>query len=670
MLIQVKSTQAEQAGPGDRKRFEFSAERLTRLPAYFALLVVAIAAYIRSITTVQAKVDEEAGNARSPKDHATSTGDAQMSAQVDDLAAPGVDETETGSTGAGEGRRGLGVEQGNPWPDNFVVPDFPQFHFVAPKFQALARTPFSAVGLLGFPVNDNLGSSGAIIVPGVPAGPGDGTDPDDDDTGVDNPPTGGDDDDEDEDGPGGLANRAPVVMGPVRLNDVFAGQVVLISLIHLLRGATDPDGDALAIENVTIQGAELVATASGWLLQTRPGMVGPVFLTYRITDGEAWVAQTASLEIVRKTYAHTDDDDIIIGSPFDDDINGAGGNDLIDALEGNDHVEGGEGDDHINGGDGDDVLIGGAGNDLIFGGNGNDLIRGGDGHDRLFGEAGDDTIFGDAGNDYIEGGAGKDHLEGGTGNDALYGNDGVDRLIGGCGDDILDGGAGDDLLEGGADDDRLHGGDGNDVLIGGAGDDIVYGEAGDDTLVADAGDDVMNGGEGFDTLDLSAAECAVIVDVVGGTSYSDELGTDCFDSIESIVGGAGNDMFVVGGKAMVLSGGKGRDTFVFEVTDAQPTLSDNVVHKILDFVVGDRVRVRDYDLDRDARVAERNMFEAIYGSDDDDVWLRSDVPLQIKHERIDDEDWTIIVADLNGDTIYDLAINIQGVLLLPPENLA
>src|SRR5690606_23548815 len=128
------------------------------------------------------------------------------------------------------------------------------------------------------------------------------------------------DDDDDEENCPTPTNRAPVVMGPVRLNDVFAGQVVLIGLVHLLRGASDPDSDPLGVDALTISGAELVATDSGWLLKTSPGMVGPIVISYRVSDGQAWVAQTANLDIVRKQYQGSPDDDIIIGSPYDDDI--------------------------------------------------------------------------------------------------------------------------------------------------------------------------------------------------------------------------------------------------------------------------------------------------------------------------------------------------------------
>ncbi|ODT66145.1 MAG: hypothetical protein ABS75_28420 [Pelagibacterium sp. SCN 63-23] len=662
MLIEVKSVQTKEPEAKGAKRFEFAAaERLSRLPAYFALMIVGIAAYIRSISTAWAGSPEQRDRGDAHDEGGRSPKDQQIALVGQDgvLTESGTDDTETGSIEGQGARRGLGIEPGNPWPGAFQVPDFPQLHFVEPTFYTPTVRPFVPVAIIDFPVNDNTGSRAAFFsspVRPAPAPP-DNDNPYDDDDG---------DDDDDDDGPG---NRAPVVMGPVRLNDAFAGQVILIALVYLLRGASDPDGDALSVDDVAIQGAELVATAQGWLLQTQPGMVGPVLITYRITDSEAWISQQATLDIVRKVMALGDESDLIVGSPFDDDIDSGGGNDLVDALSGNDQVEGGGGDDHINGGDGDDVLMGGLGDDVIFGGHGDDVIRGGEGDDRLFGEAGDDTVFGDEGDDHIEGGGGKDHLDGGHGDDALYGGAGIDRLLGAAGHDLLEGGDDNDLLEGGDGNDALKGGAGNDVLADGAGNDKVEGEYGDDTLVASAGDDCMDGGEGADTLDLSGAKMGVVVDLVGGASFSDELGTDAVTNVEAVTGGAGDDIFLVGGKAMVLSGGRGKDTFVFEVTDENPDLSDDVVHKILDFVVGDRVRVRDYDLNREARAAERDLFEAVYGDDDDD-WLQSDVPLQVSHELIDEEDWTIILADINGDDIYDLAVNIQGVMLMPPDNLA
>ena len=105
MLIEVKTTQQQDAEPKGAKRFEFSiAERLTRLPAYFALLIVGIAAYIRSIAAVQASTPDVTGRGGDKDGSAGEPRDGQV-AQIDDLVASGVDETETGSIDDAGGRR-------------------------------------------------------------------------------------------------------------------------------------------------------------------------------------------------------------------------------------------------------------------------------------------------------------------------------------------------------------------------------------------------------------------------------------------------------------------------------------------------------------------------------------------------------------------------------------
>jgi hypothetical protein len=110
-------------------------------------------------------------------------------------------------------------------------------------------------------------------------------------------------------------NRAPITIGPVRLNDVFAGQVVLIGLSQLLFGTTDPDGDILTINDITLTGGTLVQTAAGWSFATVPGMLGIVTFTYNISDGLVEIVQTATLQVVRNTVLLTPHDDVFVGTP-------------------------------------------------------------------------------------------------------------------------------------------------------------------------------------------------------------------------------------------------------------------------------------------------------------------------------------------------------------------
>jgi Ca2+-binding RTX toxin-like protein len=248
----------------------------------------------------------------------------------------------------------------------------------------------------------------------------------------------------------------------------------------------------------------------------------------------------------------------------DDEIVARHGNDRVDGDRGNDVIWGDQeywnappnddgghpyaraGDDVLSGGAGDDVIFGEAppwaaaiaGDDRIDGGAGNDRIYGdaerlgdlgGAGRDQIWGGAGDDVIYGDA-RDLFETGGNDDRLYGNAGNDILYG-DGESILFGSGGDDLLDGGRGDDLLigdgamfESRGGDDVLVGGKGNDKLFGdtadgrgvagtvlggfalAGGDDWLDGGPGDDLLVGDTGDDRLTGGRGRDTFLFAAFE--------------------------------------------------------------------------------------------------------------------------------------------------------------------
>ncbi|RYH95018.1 MAG: calcium-binding protein, partial [Acetobacteraceae bacterium] len=286
------------------------------------------------------------------------------------------------------------VAQG--WDEAFTMPDPIAFNYTAASFDFLGPNiaPFFPAAVHYRPQNDNAALVQRAEAPISTSSPApkshhDTTPPhgeDEDDSDNDN-----DEDEDDEDEDTGT-NRAPTVLGPVRLNDVFAGQVVLIGLSQLLFGASDPDNDILTINGLTATGGILVQTTHGWSLATLPGMLGIVTFSYQISDGLLHIVQTATLEITRNQVHLTPNADVYAGTPWDDDIDALAGNDIIDARAGNDSVTGGLGDDHINGGDGDDQLFGNAGNDIIFGGNGNDTIGGGAGNDLLYGEAGNDII--------------------------------------------------------------------------------------------------------------------------------------------------------------------------------------------------------------------------------------------------------------------------------------
>ncbi|KQP73787.1 hypothetical protein ASF41_18120 [Methylobacterium sp. Leaf111] len=406
------------------------------------------------------------------------------------------------------------------------------------------------------------------------AGPGKQTNGGDRGNGADNPPGSGDDagngagavtprpaSNDDGDGAAGRRNRAPTTNGAVYLADMAACALLPIALSDLLRNVEDPDGDSLSVRNVTVSSGSLARDGDGWVYDADG--LGPVTITYEVTDGELAVTQTAVFNVVEhEPMFGTDGDDLLLGTLCADEIDGRGGNDNIDARASADIIDGGAGDDHIVGGAGDDVILGGDGNDVVLAGTGADRVSGGNGNDRLFGEEGDDILLGDAGDDLLDGGDGSDILVGGMGSDLLLGEVGDDRLDGSEGADVAFGGAGRDVVSGGLGDDRLEGGDGNDVLSDGQGRDVALGQDGDDVLVAslDGEADRFDGGEGTDTLDLSSLDTDVVVDLVAGTAIGQGSGRDTVASVEVVRAGSGDDVLTGSSVGEVLRGGAGRDT--------------------------------------------------------------------------------------------------------------
>lgn len=704
MIIEAKSIQQQRSDPsGIRKNLDFNQpEKASRLPVYLALFFTGIAAYLKSVLPTEARE-----NAAATEAHPTANSAARSARQ--EAADPGLDLMDTGS--ATDDHPGNGVRHTIPsWHEAFSMPDPTPFHYTAASFNFLGPNvaPFFPAAVHYRPQNDNT-----ILVqraePSITVSPPltrsyhetEALNLVEDDS------RNADDKEDNEAGDRHRdTNRAPTMLGPVHLKDVFAGQVVLIGLSQLLFGATDPDNDILTINELTATGGTLAQTMHGWSLATLPGTLGLITFTYEISDGLLHVIQTATLEVTRDQVHLTDADDIYAGNTWDEDIHALGGDDIIDARAGNDSVSGGSGNDHINGGDGNDMLLGDEGDDTILGGDGNDTIFGGSGDDLLYGEAGNDTIHGGDGNDTIFGGAGNDLLNGEAGNDIIHGDEGNDTISGGTGDDTLFGDAGDDIINGGegsdvisggsgndtifgdhgndvinADEgnDTVYGGDGNDIINGGSGndvidggdgadlidggdgDDLIDGGSGDDHIIGSAGHDVIDGGEGHDTLDYSQFTADIHLDLAAGVARSSQIDEDFFDNIEEFIGGSGNDTFIFGRTGATVTGGPGDDLFIFTVADDKPTISHQIVYAILDFVVGDRIHLADYEISRRAERLEAERFGDVYDAIDDG--FEAGLPIRVTYANYDDIDHTIIEADVDRNDFYEISITLQGVHL-------
>ena len=338
-----------------------------------------------------------------------------------------------------------------------------------------------------------------------------------------------------------------------------------------------------------------------------------------------------------------DGDDTLYGYDGDDTLDGGDGDDVIYGGKGKDKIKGGNGKDKLFGGDGDDEIDGGDGDDEIFGGNGNDKIKGGNGKDKLFGGDGDDEIDGGDGDDEIFGEGGKNKLRGGSGRDRIHGGNGIDNISGGLGNDTIFGNGGDDFIQGDEDSDTIFGGTGNDVLEGNSGNDIIFGEDDQDFISGNEGDDYLNGGAGDDTVDGGAGNDYLYgylgEDILNGGDGDDVL--DGGDGNDSLVGGGGND---------TLSGEAGNDILTGVSSDGSSGYGLNTIDTLVGgtghdvFVLGDVERAF-YD---DGNVTTNGSSDYVLIKD----FHRLEDSIQLNGSASD-----YVVAGLTGD----LALNYSGM---------
>ncbi|MBA5776303.1 cadherin-like domain-containing protein, partial [Stappia sp. F7233] len=93
-------------------------------------------------------------------------------------------------------------------------------------------------------------------------------------------------------------NDAPVVAGDVSLATA-EDTPLIISEAELLALASDPDGDALTVQNLTAASGTLVNNGDGtWTFTPPAGFDGDVALTYQVSDGELVTQASANVEVV------------------------------------------------------------------------------------------------------------------------------------------------------------------------------------------------------------------------------------------------------------------------------------------------------------------------------------------------------------------------------------
>ncbi len=311
--------------------------------------------------------------------------------------------------------------------------------------------------------------------------------------------------------------------------------------------------------------------------------------------------------------------DIYFGLSGSDTINTGGGNDTIVGGTGNDNLNGGTGNDTFmyTIGDGADTINGGTGTDQVIvtgtnGGNTITVTSNGSGLITQFqggNVTGIESFVADllGGTDTLN--FSNNSAANGVSVSLAAGNATGFALIAGI--ENVTGGAGSDTIFGDTNINVIVGGGGADVITGGAGDDQINGNGGNDRFIATIldGNDSYDGGNGTDTLDLSDITGSVNVNLgaslnLGGSigtigsnrAIGTQIGTDTLSSIENVIGGTGNDIFIAANAPETFSGGLGSDTFVYRSTAAAGNNGGRSV--ITDFTHGtDHIDLRFLDAD-------------------------------------------------------------------------
>ncbi|QIG96265.1 MULTISPECIES: beta strand repeat-containing protein [unclassified Bradyrhizobium] len=232
-----------------------------------------------------------------------------------------------------------------------------------------------------------------------------------------------------------------------------------------------------------------------------------------------------------------------------------------------------------------DTLIGDANTNFLRGGTGADSLDGGAGYDYAdygnattgvlvnlanpaanTGEAAGDTFTSIEG---IQGGAFNDTLIGDGGNNNLRGQAGADSLDGGAGFDFADYGnaatgvvaslATPGVNTGDAAGDTYTSIEG---IIGSAFNDTLTGDGGDNNLRGGAGADVLDGGAGNDVAEYVNATVGVLASLANPASNTGEAAGDTYTSIEGLRGSNFNDTLIGDGGDNLLDGIGGADSLV------------------------------------------------------------------------------------------------------------
>lgn len=257
-------------------------------------------------------------------------------------------------------------------------------------------------------------------------------------------------------------------------------------------------------------------------------------------------------------------------------------------------------------------------------------------------------------------------VEGNSDDNALTGTQYVDEISGDDGDDILYGLAEDDILQGGDGSDTLVGGGGADVLEGGQGEDFASYTTSDARVILDLLDVVSADGDaigdtfasiegviGSDYNDVIFGDNAANI-LIGGAGNDRLYGRGGGDTLD---GGNGNDILLGNGVQDTMTGGNGADIFRFHSeNDSHSGLNNRDV--ITDFETGvDRVDIANIDADTTTAGDQAFTFIGLTGS-------FTGTAGELRYTRSTAHNFTLVQADVDGDGIADMQIELDGLLTL------
>ncbi|WP_099866401.1 DUF4214 domain-containing protein [Pararhizobium haloflavum] len=189
------------------------------------------------------------------------------------------------------------------------------------------------------------------------------------------------------------------------------------------------------------------------------------------------------------------------------------------------------------------------------------------------------------------------------------------------------------------------GGSGHDVITGNRGDNVLVGGAGDDRLEAVAGTNILAGdgvGNAFALLGLQKADWITA-----------SLPASVMPGNDRLVGGEGNDIFVLAGGRDVVEGGGGVDTLVIDLVHSAISMAKEGLGLLLSYAGGEVLA-----------------FDATYLAARDGIFALSELGNESPRQSVFDEDIALLYSAGLGREIEQSGLDYWSATLQSGKPLA